>query len=203
MNCDEYDPARRLVMKRQTQSCKIATVTAACVELERSSDSSRREMICGSGWLPPGCSPVVARQPGCRGVLATCLKRARIGHGRAGQSYISDTTIVYNVEHGRSSRTIREATRRQRDHTLRNAGAFHSSQGAPQRRRELARELVRQNKLTKFQATEVWRGKGGSLVLDNYVLLDRIGAGGMGQVSRGLRNGEIAVEVIDCIKEKQ
>jgi hypothetical protein len=40
-------------------------------------------------------------------------------------------------------------------------------------------------------------------VLDNYVLLDRIGAGGMGQVSRGLRNGEIAVEVIDCIKEKQ
>ena len=47
---------------------------------------------------------------------------------------------------------------------------------------ELARELVRQKKLTKFQAEEVYRGKGKSLVLGNYTLLDKIGAGGMGQV---------------------
>jgi serine/threonine protein kinase len=47
---------------------------------------------------------------------------------------------------------------------------------------ELARELVRQKKLTKFQATEVYRGNGKSLVLGNYTILDKIGAGGMGQV---------------------
>jgi len=46
----------------------------------------------------------------------------------------------------------------------------------------LARELIRRKKLTKFQAEEVYRGKAKSLVLGNYVLLDKIGAGGMGQV---------------------
>jgi serine/threonine-protein kinase len=47
---------------------------------------------------------------------------------------------------------------------------------------ELARELVRQKKLTKFQVEEVYRGKGNALVLGNYTILDKIGAGGMGQV---------------------
>jgi serine/threonine protein kinase/Leucine-rich repeat (LRR) protein len=47
---------------------------------------------------------------------------------------------------------------------------------------ELARELIRQKKLTKFQAEEIYKGKGRSLVLGNYVLEEKIGAGGMGQV---------------------
>src|SRR5262249_38422027 len=36
--------------------------------------------------------------------------------------------------------------------------------------------------LTKFQAEQVWQGKGKSLVLGNYVLLEKIGQGGMGAV---------------------
>src|SRR5579872_613160 len=52
----------------------------------------------------------------------------------------------------------------------------------PKDAEELVRELVRQKKLTKFQAEELWRGKGKSLVLGNYLILDKIGAGGMGQV---------------------
>ena len=46
----------------------------------------------------------------------------------------------------------------------------------------LAKELVRAGKLTKFQAQAVYGGKGKGLVLGNYVILDKIGAGGMGQV---------------------
>lgn len=46
----------------------------------------------------------------------------------------------------------------------------------------LAQELVRQGKLTQFQADEARRGNARSLVLGNYVLLEKIGAGGMGQV---------------------
>lgn len=46
----------------------------------------------------------------------------------------------------------------------------------------LASELVRQNKLTKFQAAAAFQGKSAALVMGNYVILDRIGAGGMGQV---------------------
>ncbi len=47
---------------------------------------------------------------------------------------------------------------------------------------DLAKELVRQKKLTKYQAEELYRGKGKALVIGNYTLLEKIGAGGMGQV---------------------
>ena len=46
----------------------------------------------------------------------------------------------------------------------------------------LARELVRQKKLTKFQAQAVYQGKVKGLILGDYLVLDRIGEGGMGQV---------------------
>jgi serine/threonine-protein kinase len=49
----------------------------------------------------------------------------------------------------------------------------HDSQG-------LARELVRQKLLTKYQAQEAYLGKAKNLVLGNYTILDRIGQGGMG-----------------------
>ncbi|HLJ11061.1 MAG TPA: serine/threonine-protein kinase, partial [Planctomycetaceae bacterium] len=47
---------------------------------------------------------------------------------------------------------------------------------------ELARELVRQKKLTLFQANALYHAKLKGLTLGNYVLLDRIGSGGMGWV---------------------
>jgi serine/threonine protein kinase len=59
---------------------------------------------------------------------------------------------------------------------------FLPPNAAPQNAEELARELVRQRKLTKFQAAQLWQGKGKSLVLGNYVLMDKIGQGGMGAV---------------------
>ena len=59
---------------------------------------------------------------------------------------------------------------------------FIPPKASPKDATELARELVRQKKLTKFQAEEVSKGKGKSLVLGNYVLIEQIGAGGMGHV---------------------
>jgi serine/threonine protein kinase len=46
----------------------------------------------------------------------------------------------------------------------------------------LARLLVRQGKLTKYQATAIYEGKHKHLVFGEYVILDRLGAGGMGVV---------------------
>jgi len=63
--------------------------------------------------------------------------------------------------------------------TLKN---YIPPKATPKDAEELARELVKQKKLTKFQAEEVYRGKGKSLVLGNYVLMEKIGAGGMGEV---------------------
>lgn len=52
----------------------------------------------------------------------------------------------------------------------------------PQDAEDLLRELLENKKLTKYQAEQVWQGKGKSLVIDNYFLLEKIGQGGMGVV---------------------
>ena len=47
---------------------------------------------------------------------------------------------------------------------------------------QLARLLVKQKSLTKFQAEQIYSGKGRALMLGNYVILDKLGQGGMGMV---------------------
>jgi serine/threonine protein kinase len=61
---------------------------------------------------------------------------------------------------------------------------FHESLGprSPESAEELAKELVRQNHLTKLQAAAVLKGKTRNLVFGDYIVLEKIGAGGMGQV---------------------
>ncbi|MHC4402607.1 MAG: serine/threonine protein kinase [Planctomycetota bacterium] len=52
----------------------------------------------------------------------------------------------------------------------------------PKDARELLQEMLRRRKLTKFQAQAVYQGKTRGLVLGNYVVVDKLGEGGMGQV---------------------
>jgi serine/threonine-protein kinase len=51
---------------------------------------------------------------------------------------------------------------------------------------DLARELYRRRWLTLFQLKEIFLGRGGELVLRQYVLLDLLGEGGMGRVFKAL-----------------
>jgi serine/threonine protein kinase/tetratricopeptide (TPR) repeat protein len=46
----------------------------------------------------------------------------------------------------------------------------------------LARELVRAGKLTRYQAAAVYQGKTKGLLIGNYLVLDKLGVGGMGIV---------------------
>ncbi len=60
--------------------------------------------------------------------------------------------------------------------------SFIPPQASPKDAEELARELVKQKKLTKFQAEQIYADRGKSLTLGNYVILDKLGQGGMGMV---------------------
>ena len=65
--------------------------------------------------------------------------------------------------------------------------------------RELAKELVRKGWVTTFQINQVFQGRGLRLVLGSYVILERLGEGGMGQVfkARHLRMDRVvALKVI-------
>jgi serine/threonine protein kinase len=59
---------------------------------------------------------------------------------------------------------------------------FIPPKASPKGAEELAFQLVKNKKLTKYQAAVVYSGNAKSLVLGNYILLEKIGAGGMGQV---------------------
>ena len=59
---------------------------------------------------------------------------------------------------------------------------FIPPKATPQDAQELLRALIRKKKLTKFQAEQILQGKGKGLLLGNYLLIDKIGQGGMGAV---------------------
>jgi len=67
----------------------------------------------------------------------------------------------------------------------------------------LAKGLVQRKQLTRFQAAAIYQNKTRHLMLGNYVLLNRIGEGGMGQVfrARHQRMGRIvAIKLIPAEK---
>jgi len=52
----------------------------------------------------------------------------------------------------------------------------------PETSEDLAKALVRHRKLTRFRAQAVYQGKTRGLVVGNYLVLEKLGQGGMGYV---------------------
>lgn len=73
---------------------------------------------------------------------------------------------------------------------------------------DLARELVKQKFLTKLQAAAVLKGKTSNLVFGDYIVLQKIGSGGMGQVFKAqhkptAKNVALKVLSADAVKNKR
>src|SRR5215207_256137 len=64
--------------------------------------------------------------------------------------------------------------------------SFIPPQANPASVEELVRGLVKGKHLTRFQAAQVAAGRTKSLILGGYTIVDKIGAGGMGQVFKAL-----------------
>jgi serine/threonine-protein kinase len=65
--------------------------------------------------------------------------------------------------------------------------------------RSLCQELLRRGWLTPFQVNHLFQGKGGDLTLGPYVIIDRLGKGGSGQVFRArhkVMDRVVAVKVV-------
>src|SRR4051794_27731482 len=65
--------------------------------------------------------------------------------------------------------------------------------------RSLAGEMLRRGWLTAYQINQLFQGRGSDLLLGSYVLLEKIGEGGMGQVFKARHqkmNRLVAVKLI-------
>ena len=72
----------------------------------------------------------------------------------------------------------------------------------PRNAQEFAQELVRQKRLTAFQYERLQAGEGNSLKLDQYTIVDRIGADGMGEVLKARHDRMQRYVAVKIISEK-
>jgi serine/threonine-protein kinase len=68
--------------------------------------------------------------------------------------------------------------------------------------RALARHLIQQNWLTPYQINQLFQGRADSLLLGSYVILERIGEGGMGQVFKAKHSKLGRVVAIKVIRRE-
>ena len=63
----------------------------------------------------------------------------------------------------------------------------------------LAQDMIKSRLLTKYQAEQILGGKGKSLTMGKYQILEKIGAGGMGQVYKAFHSGTERIVAIKMI----
>ena len=68
---------------------------------------------------------------------------------------------------------------------------------------QLALELINKGWLTSFQAEQLLQGKSQQLVLGPYIVMDKLGEGGMGQVYKARHGGSGKICAIKVIRNER
>src|ERR1043166_7578617 len=68
--------------------------------------------------------------------------------------------------------------------------------------RDLAQELVRRGWLTVYQGNQLLQGKGADLMLGQFIVLDKIGEGGMGQVYKARQRNLDRIVALKVIRKE-
>src|SRR5258706_384336 len=69
--------------------------------------------------------------------------------------------------------------------------------------KSLAKELIQRDWLTPYQANQLLNGKGHELILGSYILLERLGEGGMGQVFKARHRNLGRISAIKLIRKER
>ena len=88
------------------------------------------------------------------------------------------------------------------DTALNDARDELTKTGNPLDTAHLLDQLTKSGQLTSWQAKQVGRGKSGELVLGNYVILKRIGRGGMGAVYKALHRRMKRIVAVKTIRHE-
>jgi eukaryotic-like serine/threonine-protein kinase len=67
----------------------------------------------------------------------------------------------------------------------------------------VAREIVQRDWLTAFQVKLFWKGRGNELFINQYVLVDRLGEGGMGEVFRARHRRMDRIVALKIIRKER
>src|SRR5271167_3092901 len=76
-----------------------------------------------------------------------------------------------------------------------------SAQGRFNDARALFRELVQRGWMTPYQASTILQGRGASLTLGSYLILDLLGEGGAGQVFKAKHQGMNRIVALKVVRK--
>jgi serine/threonine protein kinase/Leucine-rich repeat (LRR) protein len=173
--------AGSLTGERQRGAAEHLRACRACTQLsQRIRDAAATEQTYSSALS--GAPPRIEWSSGSDGVATRTMQPSDIPgpEMQAAMSASSSAPISLSIDEFLQTLSQSGLLPPQELVSVRAQPVAHSETGSTTA--DLIEWLIRQEKLTHYQAELLCRGRAGGLVLGNYIILDKLGQGGMGTV---------------------